>query len=86
MTVTVPGYSSVSGKPLVIAHLLRLSAVYVESNNLSFAEYTEAIERIAADVFETPLNVTGGTVEARAESLLREMSRAGMIEIEEETS
>lgn len=85
MTVTVPGYSSVNSSPLAIVNLMRRANIFSEGGN-TLDDYADRVKQTAADVYGTEITVTGTTMEARAESLLREMHRAGMIIIQEETS
>lgn len=84
MTVTVPGYSTVSSRPLAIVSLLRESA-YIGKPGRTIDEYIASVQDYAESIFGVHLNISGNTMEVRAESLLREMNRFEFVIIEEES-
>lgn len=81
MTVKIPGYSSISGRPEVVLKLMQ-EARFI--NNLEGDEYIQSVQETAQRCFNIALDVKGDTYEERAESLLKEMAAYGMITIEEE--
>ena len=81
MTVNIPGYSSISGKPEVVLKLMQEARVF---NQLKGDEYIQSVQETAQRCFNIALDVKGDTYEERAESLLKEMAAHDMIKIEEE--
>lgn len=81
MTVNIPGYSSLSGRPEVVLSLMQKARVF---NSLEGDEYIQSIQETAQRCFNIALDVKGDTYEERAESLLREMAAHDMIVIKEE--
>lgn len=81
MKVKIPGYSTVTGTPVAILRIMQDARMI---DNLSGDDLIEEISRTAWRAFGIGLQVTGETYEQRAESLLREMNQAHMIEIEED--
>lgn len=81
MTVTIPGYSSISGRPEVVLKLMQEARFL---NQLEGDEYIESVKETAQRCFNIALDVKGETYEERAESLLKEMAAHNMITIEEE--
>lgn len=80
MTVTIPGYSSLSGNPAAILKLMQ-SARFFDS-----PEGDTYIEEVVKDFrrgYGIHLQVTGDTYEERAESLLNELAKHDIIKIEE---
>ena len=81
MTVSIPGYSSITGQPTTIL------AVMQESRMFDTPKGDAYIDTVIADtkrLYEVNLIVTGDTYEERAESLLREMAKANLITIKED--
>lgn len=81
MTVTIPGYSSIMGQPTTILEVMQHARMFDSPEGDAY------IDTVVADVkrlYEVNLIVTGDTYEQRAESLLREMAKANLINIEEE--
>ena len=80
MTVRVPGYTSLTGRPETILRLLEETRIWdkVEGNDY-IDSIIEAVERL----WEYRLEVTGDTYEQRAMSLLTELDKYGLIEITE---
>jgi hypothetical protein len=80
MTVRVPGYTTLTGRPETILRLLDETRIWdkVEGNDY-IDSIIEAVERL----WEYRLEVTGDTYEARALSLLKELDKYGLITIEE---
>lgn len=82
MTVTVEGYTTLTGNPQTILHLLKEARLF--DADMSDEAYIETIRETAQRCFETNLEVTGNTPAERAESILRALAANGMIRIEEE--
>lgn len=79
MTVTVPGYTTLKGRPETILRLLEETQMWDAATGDAYIEKVqEAVERTQ----EIHLEVTGDTHEERAESLLHELARFGLINIE----
>ena len=80
MTVRVPGYTSLTGRPETILRLLEETRIWdkVEGN-----DYIDSIIEAVARLWEYRLEVTGDTYEERAMSLLTELDKYGLIEITE---
>lgn len=81
MKVKIPGYTTLTGQPETILRLLEDAR---RLDNLSGDALISDIVETAKRAFDADLRVEGETLAARAESLLREMARNNMIEIEEE--
>ena len=79
MTIRIPGYTTLSGRPAAILRVMQDARMFDSAGTPD--EYIAKIIQAAWSFYGIALNVTGGTIAARAESLLREMSRHGMIEI-----
>lgn len=80
MTIKVPGYTTLTGRPETILRLLEETRMWdkVEGNDY-INSIIEAVERF----WEYKLEVTGDTYEERAMSLLKELDKYGLIEITE---
>ena len=78
MTIKVPGYTTLSGRPETILRLLEETRIWdkVEGNDY-IDSIIEAVERL----WEYRLEVTGETYEERAMSLLRELDKHDLIKI-----
>ena len=81
MRVTVPGYTSLEGKPESILQAMRDARLFYQ---ITEEEFIDGIIHTAWRLFGIALQVSGDTKEERSESLLREMARNNMIEIEED--
>ena len=81
MKVTVPGYSTVDSSPEAILNLLKEARIFGQAEG---DDYIESIKEIAKRCYDLDLNVQGETYEERAESLLREMAKHGLVLIDEE--
>lgn len=80
MTVKIPGYTTLSGRPATILRLMQDARMFDAAGTPD--EYIAKIKQAAWRFYGIPLNVTGDTIEERAESLLQEMGRNHLIEIE----
>ena len=80
MTVKIPGYTTLSGQPATILRLMQDARMFDAAGTPD--EYIAKIKQAAWSFYGIALNVTGDTIEARAESLLQEMGRNHLIEIE----
>ena len=82
MKVKIPGYSSLTGSPETILRLMSEARWY---DHLQGNDLIDDIIHTVWRAFGVGLQVTGDTYAERAESLLRELNKANMIEIEEES-
>lgn len=76
MTITVPGYSTITGTPEAILKLMQAARI------IDAPEGDEYIERVKADAkrcLGITLEVAGDTYPERADSLLRSMAKNHMI-------
>lgn len=81
MTIKVPGYTTLTGRPETLLRLLEESRIFEK------AEGDDYIDRIVAAVEQLwghHLKVTGDTYEDRAMSLLKELDKYDLIKIEEQ--
>lgn len=81
MTVTIPGYSSISGNPEAIIKLMQEARLF---DSPTGDDYINCIVQAAWRCFGVALQITGDTYKERAECLLRELAKNNMIYIEEE--
>lgn len=80
MTINVPGYTTLTGRPETILRLLEETRIFDKAEGNDYIDsIIEAVERL----WEYRLDVTGDTYEQRAKSLLKELDRYGLITIEE---
>ena len=79
MTIRIPGYTTLSGRPAAILRVMQDARMFDSAGPPD--EDSAKIIQATRSFYGIALNVTGDTIAARAESLLREMSRHGMIEI-----
>ena len=80
MTVKVPGYTTLTGKPETILRLLEETRIWDKATGDDYINsIIEAVERL----WEHRLEVTGDTYEQRAMSLLKELDKYGLVKIEE---
>lgn len=78
MTVTVPGYSSLTGSPEAILKLME-DARFM--NQQTGDDYIRSVVETIWRTFGIGLQVTGETYAERAASLLDEMAKHGLITI-----
>lgn len=81
MKITIPGYSTISGTPETILQVMQDARIL---DDISGDELIEEITQTAWRAFGIGLQVTGENYSERAESLLREMHKNHMINIEED--
>lgn len=81
MKVRVPGYTTLTGTPVAILRLMQDARIM---DHASGDDLIEEVCRTAWRAFGIGLQITGDTYAERAESLLREMDKNQMINIEEE--
>lgn len=81
MKVRIPGYTTLTGSPEVILRMMQDARML---DDLAGDDLIQEISSTAWRAFGIGLQVSGGTYAERAESLLREMDKNSMIEIEEE--
>lgn len=80
MTVKVPGYTTLTGRPETILRLLEETRIFDKAEGDDYINsIVDAVERL----WEYKLEVTGDTYEKRALSLLKELDKHGLITIEE---
>lgn len=80
MTVKVSGYTSLTGRPETILQLLEQTRIW---DNADGDDYIVSIVEAVEQLWGHRLEVTGSTYEQKAMSLLRELDKYGLIEIEE---
>lgn len=79
MTIKVPGYTTLSGRPETILRLLEETRIWDKAEGDDYIDsIIEAVERL----WGYRLEVTGDTYEQRATSLLKELDKYDLIEIE----
>lgn len=79
MTINVPGYTTLTGRPETILRLLEETRIFDKAEGDEYIDsITEAVERL----WGYNLEVTGDTYEERALSLLKELDKYGLITIE----
>ena len=78
MTVTVPGYTTLTGRPATILRLLEETQVW---DGASGQDYIEKVQEATKRFYDIDLSVTGETYEERAESLLQELAKNNLIKI-----
>ena len=81
MTVTIPGYSTITGRPETILKLMQEARIFDE---VTGDAYIKSIQEAVQRGFGITLHVEGETYEKRAESLLRSMADNNMINIKED--
>ena len=81
MKVSIPGYTTIIGNPEAILQIMQDARIL---DDLSGDELIEEITQTAWRAFGIGLQVTGENYTERAESLLREMHKNHMINIEED--
>lgn len=81
MTISVPGYTTLTGRPETILRLLEETRIFDKAEG---DEYIDSIVEAVERLWGYQLDVTGDTYEQRANSLLKELAKYGLITIEEE--
>lgn len=81
MKVHVPEYGTLIGDPVAIVKMLEDARMF---DHPTGDDYIDEIVHTAWRAFNIGLHVTGDTYAERAESLLREMDKNHMINIEED--
>ena len=81
MTITVPGYTTLTGKPETILRLLEETRILDKAEG---DDYINSIVEAVGRLWGYHLEVTGETYESRAKSLLKELDKYGLITIIEE--
>ena len=78
MTIHVPGFTTLTGRPATILRLLEETRIFDKAEGNEYIDsIVEAVERL----WGHRLNVTGSTYEQRALSLLEELDKYGLINI-----
>lgn len=80
MTINVPGYTSLTGRPEAILRLLEETRIW---DNATGDDYIASIVEAVEHLWGYRLEVTGDTYEQKSMSLLRELDKYGLIKIEE---
>lgn len=81
MTVNVPGYTTLSGRPETILRVLEGTQMW---DAAAGDDYIEKIQEAVERTQQIHLEVTGDTYEQRAESLLEELAKHGLVNIIDE--
>lgn len=81
MTIRVPGYTTLTGRPAAILRLLEETRIFDKAEG---DDYINSIVETVGRLWEYRLEVTGDTYEERAMSLLQELDKYGLITIEKE--
>lgn len=81
MKVHVFGYTTLTGSPVAIMKMMQDARIF---DDLEGDDLINDIKNTAWRAFGVALQVTGDTYAERAESLLREMHKNHMINIEED--
>ncbi len=92
MKVTIPGCSTITGKPEVILHLLRTTLDIRRGNTqrtipVCDEEEGEKYIKYLCSIYKRrgiEFNITGDSYSERSESLLKEMEKHNLIKIHEE--
>lgn len=79
MTIRVPGYTTLTGRPETILRLLEEARIFDKAEG---NDYINSIIEAVWELWEYRLEVTGDTYEERAVSLLQELDKYGLITIE----
>lgn len=82
MTVTIQGYTTLTGRPETIIKLMQ-DARILEPEPSTPDAYIKSVQQTAWRCFGISLNVTGDSIEERAESLLRELAKNKLITLAE---
>ena len=81
MTIKVPGYTSLTGRPETLLRLLEETRIW---DNATGDDYIASIVEAVENLWGHRLEVAGNTYEQKAMSLLRELDKYGLIKIEEQ--
>ena len=81
MTIKVPGYTTLAGRPEALLRLLEESRIW---DNATDDDYISSIVEAVGQLWGHRLEVAGDTYEQKAISLLRELDKYGLIKIEEQ--
>ena len=81
MKISIPGYSTITGTPEAILQVMQDARLF---DHPTEEDYIKTIMQDSWRLYGIGLHVSGDTYAERAESLLREMNRTHMINIEEE--
>ena len=80
MTINVSGFTTLTGRPETLLRLLEETRIW---DNADGEDYIVSIVEAVEQLWGHRLEVTGGTYEQKAMSLLRELDKYGLIKIEE---
>ena len=83
MKVHIPGFTAMSGSPITILRLMR-DARFFHDGPADLDDYITEMQQAAWRIYNVGLCVRGETIAERAESLVREMARHRLLEIEED--
>ena len=81
MTITIPGYSTITGSPVVILRVMQDARIF---DSLRGDDYINEVKSTVKRCFGFRLRVTGDTYAERADSLLHEMAKYDLITITED--
>ena len=80
MTVTVKGYTTITGNPVAILKIMQEARFFDKKEDDA---YIDQIKRDAQRFYGIELHAEGQTYSERAENLLRELEKHNLISIEE---
>lgn len=81
MTISIPGYSTLTGAPVAIIKLMQEARFF--GSEESGDDYINSVKEAAKRCYGISLRVKGKTYEERAESLLRQMAQNQMIKLKD---
>ena len=81
MTIKVPGYTTLTGRPEALLRLLEESRIW---DNATGDDYIVSIVEAVERLWGYHLEITGDTYEQKAMSLLKELDKHGLITIEDQ--
>ena len=79
MTIHIPGYTTLTGNPITLVRLMQDNRRFDADEPLEV--FIETLQRDIWRLENKTVQVSGDTLEERADSLLREMAEAGLINI-----
>lgn len=79
MTIHIPGYTTLTGNPITLVRLIQDNRRFDADEPLEV--FIETLQRDIWRLENKTVQVSGDTLEERADSLLREMAKAGLINI-----
>lgn len=82
MKVHIPGFSTMTGSPITILKLLQDARFFKEAQSLD--DYIVEVQQMVWRIYNLEMQVTGSTTAERAESLLRELNRHKLLEMEDD--